>query len=240
MEQLWLQGSCPPAGGPATGAKETGLAEHLETYERIARFYDLLDLPFEHGRYRRIRPQLFAGLSGRVLDAGVGTGRNIPVYPQGAEVVGIDLSPAMLARAERRRAAVGAKVDLRRMDVTRLAFPDASFDAAVATFLFCVLPEEQQVPALQELGRVVKPGGEIRLLEYVRPRGRWRRFVAGLWEPWMTWAYGAGFDRRTEEHVPEAGLDVVESRFVVDDLVKFLTLRRSGSLVAQEVERPRT
>jgi hypothetical protein len=56
----------------------------------------------------------------------------------------------------------------------------------------------------------------------------------------MTWAYGAGFDRRTEEHVPEAGLDVVESRFVVDDLVKFLTLRRSGSLVAQEVERPRT
>jgi ubiquinone/menaquinone biosynthesis C-methylase UbiE len=201
---------------------------HLETYQRIARFYDLLDLPFEYGRYRHIRPQLFAGLSGRVLDAGVGTGRNIPFYPAGAVMVGIDLSPAMLARAEARRAALGAKVELRRMDVTRLEFPDASFDAAVSTFLFCVLPEDQQVAGLRELARVVKPGGEIRLLEYVRPQGAWRRFVASLWEPWMAWAYGAGFDRRTEEHVPDAGLQVVASRFVVDNLVKFLALRPPG------------
>jgi ubiquinone/menaquinone biosynthesis C-methylase UbiE len=198
----------------------------LETYERIARLYDLLDLPFEYGRYRRIRPLLFSGLSGRVLDAGVGTGRNMPFYPRGAEMVGIDLSPAMLARAERRRAALDAKVDLRRMDVTRLDFPDASFDAAVATFLFCVLPEELQAPAMAELGRVVKPGGEIRLLEYVRPTGAFRQVMARLWEPWMRFAYGAGFDRRTEAHVAEAGLKVMEARFVVDDLVKCLTLRR--------------
>ena len=198
----------------------------LETYQRIAPLYDLLDLPFEYGRYRRIRPLLFSGLSGRILDAGVGTGRNIPFYPPHAEVVGIDLSPAMLARAERRRRSLGANVDLRRMDVTRLEFPDGSFDAAVATFLFCVLPEGLQVRALVELGRVVKPGGEIRLLEYVRPTGTRRRIVARLWEPWMRFAYGAGFDRRTEAHVREAGLEVVEARFVVDDLVKFLTLRR--------------
>jgi ubiquinone/menaquinone biosynthesis C-methylase UbiE len=198
----------------------------LETYERIARLYDLLDLPFEYGRYRRIRPLLFSGLSGRVLDAGVGTGRNMPFYPRDAEMVGIDLSPAMLARAERRRAALDAKVDLRRMDVTRLDFLDASFDAAVATFLFCVLPEELQAPAMAELGRVVKPGGEIRLLEYVRPTGAFRQVMARLWEPWMRFAYGAGFDRRTEAHVTEAGLEVVEARFVVDDLVKYLTLRR--------------
>ena len=199
----------------------------LETYERIARLYDLLDLPFEYGRYRRIRPLLFSGLSGRVLDAGVGTGRNMPFYPRDAEMVGIDLSPAMLARAERRRAALDAKVDLRRMDVTRLDFPDASFDAAVATFLFCVLPEELQAPAMAELGRVVKPGGEIRLLEYVRPTGAFRQVMARLWEPWMRLAYGAGFDRRTEAHVTEAGLEVVEARFVVDDLVKYLILRRA-------------
>ena len=199
----------------------------LETYERIARLYDLLDLPFEYGRYRRIRPLLFSGLSGRVLDAGVGTGRNMPFYPRDAEMVGIDLSPAMLARAERRRAALDAKVDLRRMDVTRLDFQDASFDAAVATFLFCVLPEELQAPAMAELGRVVKPGGEIRLLEYVRPTGAFRQVMARLWEPWMRFAYGAGFDRRTEAHVTEAGLEVVEARFVVDDLVKYLTLRRA-------------
>ena len=74
----------------------------LERYQRIARFYDLLDAPFEHGRYRHIRPLMFQGLSGRLLDAGIGTGRNIQYYPVGADVVGIDLSPAMLARAEER------------------------------------------------------------------------------------------------------------------------------------------
>ena len=93
---------------------------------------------------------------------------------------------------------------LYQMDVTNLKFPNGSFDAAVATFLFCVLPNDLQVPALQELGRVVKRGGLIRLLEYVRPTGTLRRFASRLWQPWIAWAYGASFDRETERHVPEA------------------------------------
>jgi ubiquinone/menaquinone biosynthesis C-methylase UbiE len=201
------------------------MASNLDRYQRIAPLYDLLDLPFEYSRYRKIRPLLFQGLAGRILDAGVGTGRNIPFYPPEAEVVGVDFSPAMLARAERRCLSLGAHVDLRQMDVTHLEFQDQSFDAAVATFLFCVLPDDLQVPVLREMGRVVKSGGTIRLLEYVRPRGAMRRTVTRLWEPWMAWAYGAGFDRRTEEHVPEAGLEMVRSSFVVDDLIKLISVR---------------
>ena len=201
------------------------MSSNLERYERIAPFFDLLDLPFEYGRYRKIRPLLFAGLAGRILDAGVGTGRNIQFYPPEAEVVGVDLSPAMLARAERRRLSLGAEVELRQMDVTHLDFQDQYFDAAVATFLFCVLPDDLQVPALREIGRVVKSGGTIRLLEYVRPRGALRRAVTRLWEPWVAWAYGAGFDRRTEEHVAEAGLEVIGSSFVADDLIKLISIR---------------
>jgi SAM-dependent methyltransferase len=71
-------------------------------YQRIAPFYDPLDFPFEHRRYHHLRPQLIQGLSGRILDAGVGTERNIAYYPAGASVVGIDLSPAMPSRADRR------------------------------------------------------------------------------------------------------------------------------------------
>jgi ubiquinone/menaquinone biosynthesis C-methylase UbiE len=198
---------------------------NLEKYQRIARFYDVLDYPFEYGRYRRIRPLLFAGLHGRLLDAGVGTGRNFPFYSPNSHVVGIDLSPAMLARAEQRRGSAAAPVELRQMDVTKLEFPNASFDGVVATFLFCVLPEELQTPALAELRRVTKRCGTIRLLEYVRPRGAVRKVLAKIWEPWMRWAYGAGFDRNTEEHVPEADLELVESRFVVDDLIKIITAR---------------
>lgn len=196
---------------------------NLERYERIAAFYDFLDLPFEYGRYRKIRPLLFEGLSGRLLDAGVGTGRNFPFYPPTTTVIGVDLSPAMLARAERRRGLAAAPVELRQMDVTRLDYPDRYFDSAVATFLFCVLPDELQVPALKELCRVVKPGGLIRLLEYTRPRGAVRRAITKIWEPWVYWAYGAGFDRRTEEHVPEAGLQLIDSHFVAGDLIKIIT-----------------
>ena len=194
-------------------------------YQRIAPFYDLLELPFEYGRYRRLRRLVFDGLSGRILDAGVGTGRNVEFYPQGAEVVGIDISPAMLARAARRLKKSSAAIELREMDASRLDFPAGSFDVAVATFLFCVLADELQLPALRELGRVVRTDGSIRLLDYVRPQRPLRRAIAGLWEPWIAWAYGASFDRSTEELIPEAGLELVEAKFVVNDLVKMLTAR---------------
>src|SRR6516165_5954357 len=153
---------------------------NLDRYERIAPYHDLIDLPFEWRRYRALRPLLFRGLSGRLLEAGVGTGRNFPFYPAGVSaVVGIDLSPRMLARAERRRDQSPVPMDLRQMDVTKLDFANNTFDAAVSTFLFCVLPDQLQVPALQEFGRVVKLSGPIRLLEYIRPRGTLRGSYQG-------------------------------------------------------------
>ena len=97
-----------------------------KAYARVARVYDLLDLPFEYGRYKRLRPLVFEGLTGRILDAGVGTGRNMPFYPEGAEMIGIDLSPAMLAGAARRRARLGAAVELLAMDALSTAFAGAA------------------------------------------------------------------------------------------------------------------
>lgn len=201
------------------------MTTNVERYQRIAPLYDFLDIPFERTRYRPLRPKLFDGLSGHLLDAGIGTGRNCEFYPPDAVVTGIDTSPAMLERARTRCPTLAAGGRLYEMDVTALRFPTASFDAAVSSFLFCVLPDNQQVPALRELGRVVRPGGLIRLLEYVRPSGRLRRAITYLWQPWVAWAYGASYDRHTEERVPEAGLEVVESRFVVDDILKMLTVR---------------
>jgi ubiquinone/menaquinone biosynthesis C-methylase UbiE len=204
------------------------MTSNVARYQRIAPFYDMLDYSFERRRYRALRPLLFQGLGGRLLDAGIGTGRNCAYYPPDADVSGIDTSPAMLERARLRCPAVSAAGHLFCMDVTTLDFPAHSFDAATATFLFCVLPDELQVPALRELGRVVKPGGLIRLLEYVRPQGAVRRIVSRIWQPWIAWAYGASFDRNTERHIPASGLELVESRYVVDDLVKLLTLRAVG------------
>ena len=195
------------------------------TYQRIARWYDLLDAPFERKRYQPLRPLLFEGLSGRILDAGVGTGRNIPFYPKDSEMIGIDLSPAMLARAERRRVEVAGEVELLEMDVMNTSFEDNSFDAVVSSFLFCVLSPEHQLPALKELARICKPGGEIRLLEYNYSQDPRKRFVMKLWAPWVRWAYGAAFDRNTHQYLGDAGLEEVENRFLVEDIVRLIVAR---------------
>jgi ubiquinone/menaquinone biosynthesis C-methylase UbiE len=199
------------------------------TYNRIARFYDILDLPFEHGRYKPLRRALFNGLSGALLDAGVGTGRNFPYYPDGANVTGIDISTAMLDRARKRRSKLGTAVELREMNVTAMDFADDSFDGIVATFLFCVLDAEQQQAALEELCRICRPGGTIRILEYAISERPLRRFIMKLWAPWVRFAYGAEFDRNTEQYLSAAGLGLVEKKYLYKDIIKLLTAQPAAS-----------
>ncbi len=206
-------------------ATEENLMSKQQIYDRIARLYDILDLPFEHGRYRPLRKILFRGLEGALLDAGVGTGRNFPYYPDGATVTGIDLSPAMLDRARRRRDRLGTAVDLREMNVVKLDFEDDSFDSIVSTFLFCVLDAEHQLPALKELRRVCRPGGTVRILEYAISEDPWQRFIMKLWAPWVRYAYGAEFDRNTEQYLEAAGLEMVQSEFLYKDIIKLLLVR---------------
>lgn len=200
----------------------------FETYRRIARYYDFLDAPFERFRYRPLRRVVFAGLQGALLDAGVGTGCNIPFYPKDATVTGIDLSPAMLGRARRRKEKLKADVELREMDVMALDFPDDHFDAIVSTFLFCVLEPEHQTPALKELRRVCRPGGTIRILEYSLSESPVLRWIMKLTAPWARFAYGAAFDRNTEQYLEAAGLELVERKYLYRDIIKMLTVRVSA------------
>ncbi len=200
-----------------------------QTYDRIARFYDFFDLPFEHFRYKPLRRALFQGLSGDLLDAGIGTGRNFPFYPDGANVTGIDLSPAMLERARWRKDKLGTRVNVRQMNVMALDFADDRFDSIVSTFLFCVLDAEHQQPALEDLRRVCRPGGTIRIMEYSLSEIPLRRLIMKLWAPWVRFAYGAAFDRPTEQYLEAAGLDLVESKFLYKDIIKLLTLRPRAS-----------
>lgn len=183
-------------------------------YQRIARFYDLVDLPFEILRYRSIRPLLFRDLNGRLLDAGAGTGRNLALYPRGSEVFAVDLSPAMLKRASRRTKDSGATVHLVEMDLTRLGFADNFFDAAVASFVFCTMPAKARTAALRELARVVRPDGRLRLLEYAPAKTAFRRAAARVWQPWVRWAFGAELQQDIEPELAQASLTVISARYV--------------------------
>jgi ubiquinone/menaquinone biosynthesis C-methylase UbiE len=196
-----------------------------KTYDRIAPLYDLLDAPYEYTWRGRLRGRMFEGLSGRILDAGVGTGRNIPYYPTNAHLTGIDASSGMLAQARRRADRNHSQVELRCADIRSTGFPDASFDAIVSTFVFCVLDDSQQLPALRELRRICRPGGVIRLLDYTLSTRPLTKLFMRTLERASNRLFAARYDVQTEDYVESAGLTTVDRRLVFSDMVRLLELR---------------
>jgi len=194
-------------------------------YDRIAPFYDAMEWFTERSSFQKWRQELWSRVpAGRVLEVGVGTGKNMPYYPPGAQMTAIDLSERMLAQAQRRAKSLGLDVDLRQMDIQRLAFPDDSFDAVVATFVFCSVPDPVQ--GLRELARVTRHGGAgIWLLEHVRVN---KPLVGPLMDglnPFVVRITGANINRRTVENAQRAGLELVEVENLRGDLVKLIHAR---------------
>lgn len=112
----------------------------------------------------------------------------------------------MLARARKRAQAMGRDIDLHPMDVQRIDFPDNSFDAAVATFVFCSVPDP--IRGLQELARVVKPEGRIFLLDHVRIDRPLIGWLMDALNPLVVRLIGANINRRTVENVRRSGLAI--------------------------------
>ena len=140
----------------------------LNRYSVLAAFYNFFEWPVEKLFFKTWREKLWSRVrSPEVLEIGVGTGKNIPYYPQGVRVTGIDLSPAMLKRAKKLPAQDGNEhVTLREMDAQNMSFPDDTFDEVLATFVFCSVPDP--VLGLKEALRVTKPDGKLYLLEHMR------------------------------------------------------------------------
>jgi phosphatidylethanolamine/phosphatidyl-N-methylethanolamine N-methyltransferase len=181
-------------------------------YQRIAPLYDKIESLME-GRFRPWRQKLWQSVRGpEVLEVGVGTGKNIEFWPVNAEITAIDLTPEMLAIARQRAMSLDWDADLRLGDVQLLEFPSASFDSVVATFVFCSAPDPVQ--GLREIGRVIRPGGQILLLEHVRID---RPIIGKMMDalaPIIVRLNGANINRRTIENIRIAGLQIEQ----VEDL----------------------
>jgi ubiquinone/menaquinone biosynthesis C-methylase UbiE len=188
-------------------------------YAITAWFYDILDFPWEL-QYRKWRPELLRDVSGKVLESGVGTGRNLKYYPAHVNLTALDLSPAMLRKASKRCSKAKCEVQLMQEDASRMeSVGTGSYDWLISFFLCCVLPAELQEQAVSECARVLKPGGRFRLLEMKyssdpRLRKRQERFA-----PFVRKVYGAGFDRQTLRHVMDNPLlKVTETRYLKHDV----------------------
>lgn len=187
-----------------TTVDEQATAITRARYQRLSRIYDLMEILPER-RFRPWRQKLWTLVRGpRVLEVGVGTGKNMPFWPRDVSMTAVDLTPGMLERAQRRAAELKLNADLHLGDVQALDFPEASFDTAVATFVFCSVPDP--VLGLRELKRVVTPGGQVVLLEHVRSPHVVIGKLMDLLNPLVVRVMGANINRRTLDNVQKAGL----------------------------------
>jgi ubiquinone/menaquinone biosynthesis C-methylase UbiE len=166
--------------------------------------YDRGMLPLERLILRRLRRRMFPPLRGKVLEVGVGTGVNLPLYRPGACVTGCDANRETLAWAARRCAR--ASTALTQADVQRLPFADGSFDVVAASLVFCSVADPAR--GLAEVRRVLRPGGRLVLLEHTRGRGlgAWLTDMCQLL--WRTWSHECRLNRETAQTVAEMGFDV--------------------------------
>ncbi len=177
-------------------------------YDRIAAIYDWMEALVEV-RYRSWRQDLWARVpQGRILEVGVGTGKNIPYYPPGAQVFAVDIAPRMLRRAQRRARRLGRSVYLVLADGQQLPFPNQTFDAVVATFVFCSVPDP--ILGLREVLRVLKPGGRAYLLEHMRADSPWVGLVMDVLNPLVVRLVGANINRPTLENLKRAGFHLAQ------------------------------
>jgi demethylmenaquinone methyltransferase/2-methoxy-6-polyprenyl-1,4-benzoquinol methylase len=176
-------------------------------YNRIASIYELIDLPLELLLFRKWRKEMLSGLNGRVLEVGVGSGRNLKYYPSRCSVTGIDNSKGMLEKAGKKAKGMG-NVSLLLMDAERLEFPDNSFDYVVITFVLCTIPDP--VKALKEMRRVLKPSGELMALEHMRSSNPLIALFEDLINPFLFFLLGDHTTRHTLKNIEEAGFTIKE------------------------------
>lgn len=196
----------------------------VRRWNRQARLYDRLTAPMERmlGLVRG-RAWVFERVAkGRVLEVGAGTGKNLPYYPEQALVVASDLSPGMLARAVQKAGDRSRAVRFVVTDAEDLAFRDGSFDTVLATCVFCTVPDP--VRGLREARRVLKDGGEVVLLEHMRPEGFLGK-VFDILDPIASRLMGPHINRWTLDNIRRAGLVVVEERNVFSDWIKVIVAR---------------
>lgn len=204
-------------------ATNVGDAAALAKWNRNAATYDLFGWPMERLMLSRWRRRLASLVSGpRVLEVGVATGKNLPYYPTGLQIDGIDFSPRMLERARRRR--VPSHVELHEMDIQEMTFPSGTFDNVVAVCVFCSVPDP--VAGLREVRRVLRPEGRAVFLEHMRPAGRRLGSLFDRLDPIVS-RRGPHINRRTLDNIRAAGLEIEQAENVFSDVLKLIVARRS-------------
>ena len=171
------------------------------------------------------RSRLLGDVRGLVLEVGAGSGPNLDHYPRAARVIATEFNEEAIALAQPRSA---SHIRLAAADIEHLAFPDNTFDAVTATLVFCSV--ERPVVGFREVRRVLKPGGQLHLIEHVRSHHSRLGRLQDRWNArWTVWAEGCNLNRDTEANVRLAGFDLLAVRMNYLGLIKTMIARKSAT-----------
>ena len=181
----------------------------MDFYERWI-LPPILDLVMRRKDLTKYRRATVAAAHGRVLEIGVGSGLNFPLYGKQVEFVyGIDPSPRLLSIARRRAAASGIPVELLLGSATAIPLADNAVDTVVMTWTLCSIPDPPA--ALHEMLRVLKPDGNLCFVEHgLSPEPGVERWQRRLTPPWRRIAGGCHLDRKMDDLIRQAGFDLTK------------------------------
>ena len=164
--------------------------------------------PLEEMGLRELRHKMIGGLHGRILEIGCGTGFNFAHYAADAQVIAIEPYAPFREYAAQKAHKMGTNIDVRDGDAQHLAFADGEFDAVIGTLVFCSIPNSAQ--AMAEVRRVVKAGGEVRLLEHVRHDGPFLGALQDVVNPLWQFCEGNGcnLNRKTVQTIQDSGFTI--------------------------------
>lgn len=202
----------------------TNTKQIKKRYNRIARYFDSLERPMGTSGFAKWRKKLIEQATGKTLEVGVGTGKNIPHYPENIDLTVIDFSKNMLEKAKIKCSDSSPNINFLEMDVQNMVFKDNTFDTVITSCVFCSVPDP--VKGLKEIKRVLKPEGQLLMLEHVRSNDR----VLGRLMDWFNfiplYIMGANINRKTFENLKAAGFDKIKVTELWKDIVKFFYVKK--------------
>lgn len=172
----------------------------------FAAVYDFVIRPVEQAWLGEARARLVGNAEGVVLEVGGGTGANLEHYRKAQRVVLAEPSAPMLEKLYRKLGAALVPVTTVQAPAQDLPYPDGYFDTVVSTLVMCTVPDLDRT--LEEIRRVLRPGGEMRFLEHVRGEGslaRWQDRVQPLWS-WL--CLGCEPNRDIASAIGTAGFEI--------------------------------
>lgn len=209
-----------------SGGRDDGWRRHAELYDRLAPYYDRLIAPFEKLLLVDARPWAARIAHGRTLEIGTGTGRTLAElrHALGAQApapVGADVSLGMLARAAARGS--GQPITLIAADAAHLPFAAATIDTAVSTLTLCTMPDP--LAALTEVRRVLRPDGQLVLIEHSTSSWRVIAALQRLLERWTAPRFGEHLTRRPEALAAQAGFAIIHAEARLGGIVRRVIAR---------------